>query len=91
MSLLAMMSPLLSGVDLTPGQLAELRAINALYYTRLATQSGEPNEREPALEGVVLTRVREMLRDDQRAIFDRNRRARPPGQARESDRFEPHS
>jgi hypothetical protein len=90
MSVLTMMAPLLSGVELTPGQLAELRAIDTLYHTRRATQSGEPNECSFALDDTVLTRVRDMLRDDQRAMFDRNREARQPGQARESDRSGRH-
>ena len=31
MSVMTMMAPLLNGVELTPGQLAELRAIDAFY------------------------------------------------------------
>jgi hypothetical protein len=87
MSVATMVQQMLSGVELTPGQLAELRAIDAQYYTRLATQSGES---AGALDRLVLTRVRGMLRDDQREMFDRNRQARQSGQGREGDRSDRH-
>jgi hypothetical protein len=83
MSVATIVSPLLGGLELTPGQLAEMRAIDTMYYTRLAAQQGESGA---ALDRLVLTRVRDMLRDDQRAMFDRNRQARQSDQARESDR-----
>ena len=86
MSVFTKLQPLLSGVELTPGQLAELRAIDAHYYTRLATQSGESAESSAALDGLVLARVRDVLRDDQREVFERNRQARQTSQAREGDR-----
>ena len=84
MSVATTVQSLLSGVELTPGQLAELRAIDTQYYTRLATESGE------SLDRLVLTRVRGMLREDQREMFDRNRQARQSGQAREGDRSDRH-
>lgn len=93
-----MMAPLLKGVELTPGQLAELRAIDALYYTRLASYVGEPtdvaarsptpSEQSSVLSSLVLARVRDMLHDEQRVIFDRNREARQSEQARDSDHTE---
>ena len=86
MSVATIVAPLLRGVELTPGQLAEMRAIDAMYYTRLAVSSGHATEPGAALEDLVRTRVRDMLRDDQRAMFDRNRRAGQSNQARESDR-----
>lgn len=82
-----MMAPYLSGVELTPGQLAELRAIDSFYYTHLATHP--ESESGPGIHALVLTRVRDMLRQDQRAMFDGNRDARSTG-ARESDRIERH-
>ncbi|MGH7621323.1 MAG: hypothetical protein ACREMU_03200 [Gemmatimonadaceae bacterium] len=84
MSVATTVQSLLSGVELTPGQLAELRAIDTQYYTRLATESGA------ALDRLVLTRVRGMLREDQREMFDRNRQARQSGQGREGDRSDRH-
>jgi len=86
MSVATIVAPLLRGVELTPGQLAEMRAIDAMYYTSLAAPAGPAAESDAALEGLVVTRVRDMLRDDQRAMFDRNRQARQSNQARESDR-----
>lgn len=68
-----MVSPWLKGVDLSPGQLAELRAIDALYYSRLESDSASPGKSSPALTNLVLVRVRDMLHDEQRVIFDRNR------------------
>lgn len=68
-----MVAPLLKGVDLSPGQLAELRAIDTLYYSRLESDSASPGKSSPVLANLVLVRVRDMLRDDQRAMFDRNR------------------
>jgi len=78
-----MVAPLLKDVELTPGQLAELRAIDALYYSRLASGSASSSASGVALEDLVLARVRDMLHDDQRAQFDRNRLARPSDEARD--------
>ncbi len=65
---------LLKGVELDPGQLAELRAINSLYYTQVA--SGESaSSTGSALDALVFARVREMLHGEQRPLFDRNRAA----------------
>lgn len=80
-----MLAPYLVGVELTPGQLAELRAIDAFYYTQLATHP--ESEAAPGIHALVLTRVRDMLRQDQRELFDGNRDARSCG-ARKSDRIE---
>lgn len=82
-----MMAPYLSGVELTPGQLAELRAIDSFYYTHLATHS--ESESGPGIHALVLARVRDMLREHQLPVFDGNRDARSAG-ARESDRIERH-
>lgn len=83
-----MMAPYLRGVELTPGQLAELRAIDSFYYTALATHS--ESKSGPAIHALVLARVRDMLRENQRAVFDGNRVARESGAARDSDRIERH-
>ncbi len=68
---------LLKGVELTPGQMAELRAINSLYYSRLASselarEASGSSPSDTALHDLVLGRVRDMLRGDQRIIFERN-------------------
>lgn len=65
-----LVAELLRGVELDPGQLAELRAISSLYYTQVARSEGTPST---ALDDLVLARVREMLRGEQRILFDRNR------------------
>lgn len=70
---MTMVAPLLKGVDLSPGQLAELRAIDALYYSRLESDSESPGKSSPVLANLVLVRVRDMLHDEQRVMFDRNR------------------
>ena len=70
-----LVTELLKGVDLNPGQLAELRAINSLYYTQLARSESASSPSSPALDDLVLARVREMLRSEQRTLFDRNRAA----------------
>ncbi|MEP7087627.1 MAG: hypothetical protein ABI884_10000 [Gemmatimonadota bacterium] len=88
MSVMTMMAPLLNGVELTPGQLAELRAIDSFYYTHLATHSG--SESEAGIHERVLTRVRDMLREEQRLVFDRNREASGSCAARDSARIERH-
>lgn len=88
MSVVTMMEPLLRGVDLTPGQLAELRAIDALYHTRVFADSGAASESSSALDELVIGRVREMLQGEQRIVFDRNRQARQSDQARDGDRTE---
>lgn len=88
MSVFTMMAPLLRGVDLTPGQVAELRAIDALCHTRVFASSGASSESSSALDELVLTRVRDMLQGEQRIVFDRNREARQTDQARDSDRTE---
>jgi hypothetical protein len=85
-----MVAPLLEGVELTPGQLAELRAIDALYYSRLASDSASSSKSTRALDDLVLARVRDMLHDEQRAMFDRNRAARHSDEARDGARMERH-
>ena len=68
---------LLNGIELTPGQMAELRAISSLYYSRLASSelareaSGSSLSRT-ALHELLHSRVRDMLRGDQLTIFERN-------------------
>jgi len=71
-SVVMLVAELLKGVELDPGQVAELRAINSLYYTQLARSGGASSS---ALDDLVLARVREMLRSEQRFLFDRNRAA----------------
>jgi hypothetical protein len=85
-----MVAPLLHGVELTPGQLAELRAIDALYYSTLASDSATSSTSTLALDDLVLARVRDMLHDEQRVRFDRNRAARHSGEARGGARIERH-
>jgi len=80
---MTMVAPLLKDVELTPGQLAELRAIDALYYSRLADSSTSSSASTVELNELVLARVRDMLRDEQRARFDRNRAARHSDEARD--------
>jgi len=80
---MTMVAPMLKDVELTPGQLAELRAIDALYYSRLADSSTSSSASTVALDDLVLARVRDMLRDDQRAQFDRNRAVRHSDEARD--------
>jgi hypothetical protein len=68
---------LLHGVELTPGQMAELRAIDSLYYSRLAKselarEESVSNPSDTALHELILGRVRDMLQGDQRIIFERN-------------------
>ena len=70
-----MVAPLLEQVELTPGQLAELRAIDIMYQTRIASDPPASSAARLALDDLVLARVREMLDDDQRARFDRNQAA----------------
>ena len=88
MSVMTIVSPLLRGVELTPGQLAELRAIDALYYSKLARNSGASSTSTLALDDLVLARVRDMLQGEQRAQFDRNRAAGHSDEARDGARIE---
>jgi hypothetical protein len=84
MSVMTMVEPLLQGIELTPGQLAELRALDTLYYSRLASDGAGANEDQ------LLARVRDMLHPDQRAKFDRNRAARRSDEAPRGARTERH-
>ena len=84
-----LVTPLLKGVELTPGQLAELRAIDALYYSRIATGADSSQASMLALDDLVLARVRDMLREEQRAHFDRQLAALPAEDARDSARLDP--
>jgi len=72
---MAMFAQLLAGVELTPGQLAELRAITSFYYTQLETSASASSEKSSELYDVVFARVRDMLTSDQQLLFDRNREA----------------
>lgn len=67
-----MVTQLVEGLELTPGQLAELRAINSLYYTQLAKNASASSETSSVLEHLVVRRVRDMLQVDQQFRFDRN-------------------
>lgn len=75
MSVVTFVAELLKGVELDPGQLAELRAINSLYYTQVARSEGASSASSSAPDDLVVARVREMLRGEQRTLFDRNRAA----------------
>jgi hypothetical protein len=88
--MMTMVTPLLRDVELTPGQLAELRAIDALYYSRLASSATSSSASILALDDLVLARVRDMLHGEQRARFDRNRAARHSDEARDGAHFERH-
>lgn len=79
---MSLVSSLLASVELTPGQLAELRAIDAMYHTRTATDPDASSASSLALDELVLSRVRDMLHDDQRVRFDENRAAQNSVEAR---------
>jgi hypothetical protein len=78
-----MAAPLLKDVELTPGQLAELRAIDAMYNSRLASGADASSTSMRSLDDLVLARIRDMLRAEQRAQFDRNLGARRLEEARD--------
>jgi hypothetical protein len=76
---------LLGDMKLTPGQLAQLRAINTRYFTELyalqrkvgagsATdgRSVVPEADLAALDATIARDIRDMLSEDQRAVLDRN-------------------
>lgn len=84
-----MVAPLLTDVELTPGQLAELRAINALYYSRLAGGADSSSASMCALDDLVLARVRDMLQGEQRARFDRDLAARQTNDTRDAAHSDP--
>ncbi|MEP7065739.1 MAG: hypothetical protein ABI889_06875 [Gemmatimonadota bacterium] len=88
MSVMQMVGPLLRGVELTPSQLTELRAIDTMYYSTLASAPPSPSGSPRELEERVLARVREMLHADQRASFDRNCAAGLTGETRDGAPFE---
>jgi len=94
MSVVTLVTELLKGVELDPGQLAELRAINSLYYTQLARSetassvSSVSSVSSAALDDLVLARVREMLRTEQRIVFDRSRAAVRPNEEHIGARIE---
>jgi hypothetical protein len=73
----------LKDVDLTPGQLAELRAINSLYYSWLARDASGSIASAAALHDLVLARVRDMLRAEQLIIFERNLASSESDEARD--------
>ncbi|HEV7706215.1 MAG TPA: hypothetical protein VGO46_18090 [Gemmatimonadaceae bacterium] len=79
-----MVAPLLKDAELTPGQLAELRAIDALYYSRIAGGADSSSASMLALDNLVLARVRDMLQGEQRARFDRELAARQANDARDA-------
>ena len=85
---MTMVAQLLKGIELAPGQLAELRAINSLYYTQLARKATVSSVSSSALYDLVLTRVREMLLGEQQISFDRNRAACELDEARNGARTE---
>jgi hypothetical protein len=67
---------LLGDERLTPGQLAELRALNTRYFSRLAALSGGGREAGAgdmaALHASIAADIRLMLTPEQRTTFDRN-------------------
>ena len=73
---MTIVTQLLEGLELTPGQLAELRAITAHFYTQLATSASASSESTSMLDDLVLARVRDMLRDAQRVVPSDRRFAR---------------
>lgn len=85
-----MVAPLLENVELTPGQIAELRAIDTMYHTRIASDPDASSTALLALDDLVIARVRDMLHDDQRSRFDGNRAARHSDEARSSAHAERH-
>jgi hypothetical protein len=87
-SVVTLVTELLKGVELDPGQLAELRAINSLYYTQSAREETASSASSSALDNLVLARVREMLRSEQRILFDRSRAALRPNEEHIGARIE---
>jgi hypothetical protein len=93
-SVVTLVTELLTGVELDPGQLAELRAINSLYYTQVArsesasSASSASSVSSSALDDLVFARVREMLRSEQRILFDRSRAALWPNEEHSGARIE---
>jgi hypothetical protein len=87
-SVVTLVTELLKGVELDPGQLAELRAINSLYYTQSARDETASSASSSALDNLVLARVREMLRSEQRILFDRSRAALRPNEEHIGARIE---
>lgn len=85
-----MVTRLLKGVELAPGQLAELRAITSLYYTQLARSASASSVSSSVLDDLVLTRVRDMLQGEQQISFDRNRAERQLDEERIGARIEPY-
>ena len=83
-----LLAELLKGVELDPGQVAELRAINSLYYTQSARDETASSASSSALDNLVLARVREMLRSEQRIVFDRSRAAVRPNEEHIGARIE---
>jgi hypothetical protein len=70
----ALAKRLLVEVPLTPGQLAQLRAINTKYYTMLASvgrSAGMNDSMLPEHRAMVAAEIREMLTVEQRVVFDR--------------------
>jgi hypothetical protein len=67
---------LLGDTKLTPGQVAQLRAINTKYFTELyalqQTAGAEDAADQAALEAVIAQDIRDMLTEDQRVVLDRN-------------------
>ena len=69
---------LLGDVQLTPGQAAQLRALNTKYFTELYALSR--TDRPPAgqeaelvaLDAMIARDIREMLTEEQRDVLDRN-------------------
>ena len=66
---------LLGDLELTSGQLAQLRAINTKYFTELAAlmREGDIGARDmAALHAVIASDIGDMLTGEQRPVFDRN-------------------
>jgi hypothetical protein len=56
-----------------------------MYHTRRAVRDASESD----LEGLVVARVRDMLRDDQKPVFDRNWASRRRDRARPGGRIDP--
>lgn len=91
MSVVTKVTRLVEGFDLTPGQVAELRAINSLYYSRLAGNQSASSDCGAELEHLVVGRVRAMLAPDQQILFDHQLAALRLDESRDGASMERHS
>lgn len=63
---------LLRGIELTPGQLAQVRAIDAKYQTGLAALKRGGTGDEESLRARMVHDLREMLTPEQCVVLDGN-------------------